>query len=606
MRWCVLPFVVALLLAAGVFGQQLPAFEDTVVITATGEEEPAEAVAAATTVIEGAAIAASGEASAAELLRRVAGATVLRSGLDGGVTSLFVRGTSSTHTLVLLDGVRLNSPYFGGYDWSLPLTAGLGRIEVVRGPYSALYGGDAIGGVVQLVPDRGRAPGASALVEGGSGSWRRAEVEASTRVGALDAWFTAASRAGEGELENDDFSGRTAMLDLSYRLGERGRLGVLGQWTESDTEVPFAGAVATPDRSTAAEQTLVALPLRLAFAGGGELEATVDRVQRRMSYRDPDDPWGFVASDTDADSDGAAVTWRTAVAAHRLTVGGEWRRDTATDVSTYGVSLDGTRITTRSLFAQDAVALGKRFRVLAGVRWDEASAWGDEVSPRLVASWHGEKARAWVSYGHAFRAPSLGELYYPMSGNPELDPERSRSLEVGASLPLLAGGARLDLAAFRNRVEDLIDFDYASFRYGNVESAAQDGVEATAGAPLGAGSWLSLSLTWLDARDGEGVPLLRRAEWSGAATLAGPLFAGVSGELSAVWVGARDDLDPVTYARVEQGGFVTLDAAVAVPLTPRLTVRLRADNLADRAYEEVRGYPAPGRRMFLGAAVGAR
>jgi vitamin B12 transporter len=606
MRRRVVPFAVALLFAAGGFGQQLPAFVDTVVITATGEEEPAEAVAAATTVIEGAAIAASGEASAAELLRRVAGAVVLRSGLDGGVTSLFVRGTSSAHTLVLLDGVRLNSPYFGGYDWSLPLTAGLGRIEVVRGPYSALYGADAIGGVVQLVPDRGRAPGASALVEGGSGSWRRAEVEACTRVGALDVWFAAASRAGEGELENEGFSGRTAMLDLSYRLGERGRLGLLGQWTAGDTEIPFAGAVATPERSTGAEQTLVALPLRLAFAGGGELEATVDHVERRMSYRDPDDPWGFVASDTDADSDGAAVTWRTAAAVHRLAVGGEWRRDTATDVSTYGVSLDGTRITTRSLFAQDAVALGKRFRLLAGVRWDEASAWGDEVSPRLVASWHGEASRAWVSYGHAFRAPSLGELYYPLSGNPGLAPERSRSLEVGASLPLLAGGARLDVAAFRNRVDDLIDFDYASFRYGNVERAAQDGVEATTGAPLGGGSWLSVSLTWLDARDGDGVPLLRRAEWSGAATLAGPLFAGVSGELSAVWVGARDDLDPVTYGRVAQSGFVTLDAKVAVPLTPWLTVRVRADNLADRAYEEVRGYPAPGRRVFLGAAVSAR
>jgi vitamin B12 transporter len=598
-------FSIPMLLAAAARAQQTPAFAETVVITATGEEQDAGEVAAATTVIGGGQIAASGEAAVADLLRRVTGATLLRSGLDGGVASLFVRGTSSTHTLVLFDGVRLNSPYFGGYDWSLPLAAGLGRIEVVRGPYSALYGGDAIGGVVQLLPERGRAPGAGLLLEGGPDGWQRAEATASARIGGVDATFAAALRAGSGELDNDDFAGRSALLDLSYALAAGAGIGLVGRWSDGDTEVPFSGATATPNRSTAAEETLVAVPLHAALAGG-RLEATLDHVERRLSYRDPDDPWGFTSSDTDADSDGARASFLRIWAAHRVTVGGEWRRDTATDVSTYGVSLDGTRITTRSLFAQDAVALGKRFRVLAGVRWDEASAWGDEVSPRLTASWHGEAARTWISYGHAFRAPSLGELYYPMSGNPELTPERSRSFELGASLPLPAGSARLDLAAFRNRIADLIDFDYATFRFGNVERAAQDGIEATLGAPLGGGSWVSLALTWLDARDGEGAPLLRRPEWSGAATLAGPLVAGVSGEVAAVWVGARDDLDPVTYARVEQPAFVTLDAAVAVPVTPWLTMRVRADNLADRAYEEVRGYPAPGRRFFLAAAVSSR
>ena len=603
MRPCVVVLGSALFLWSAASAQQMPAFKDTVVITATGEEEPAATSAAATTVITGGEIAASGEATVAELLRRVTGVTLLRSGLDGGVASLFVRGTSSAHTLVLFDGVRLNSPYFGGYDWSVPLAAGIGRVEVVRGPYSALYGADAVGGVVQLVPERGREGGVSVMLEGGTTEWRRAEVAASARVGRLIALFTVAARDGGGALENDDFTARTSLLDLSWDLAERGRVGLLARWTRTRTEIPFSGAAVTPARETGAEEGLVALPIRLTLAGGSELDVTLDHVERRVSYRDPDDPWGFVASDTDADSDGARASWRLGWGRQRLTMGAEWRRDAVTDASSYGLTLDDARMTTRSLFVQDALRLGAHLGVLVGARWDEAAAWGDEVSPRVVASWHAGGARAWMSYGRAFRAPSLGELYYPLSGNAELAPERSRSAEAGVSVPGLDGALRLEVTAFRNRIDELIDFDFAAFRYANIARAAQDGVELSAAAQLGGGRWLGAGVTWLDARDGQELPLLRRARWSGSATVAGPLAGTISGELSAVWVGARDDLDPVTYARVRQGGFVTVDAAVAAPVARWLTLRLRADNLADRAYQEVRGYPAPGRRIFLAATM---
>jgi vitamin B12 transporter len=600
--WVILvPLGLALAVASG--AQQLPAFSDTVVITATGDPEPADAVAAASSVITRAEIEASGEATVAELLRRVTGATLLRSGGDGGVTSLFVRGTSSAHTLVLFDGVRLNSPYFGGYDWSVPLTAGIERIEAVRGPFSALYGADAIGGVVQLVPERGRAPGVRALLEGGSEGWRRGEVDAAARVGDLDLLVAGALRDGSGTLDNDDFSARSAMVDASYALPGGGRVGALARASETRTEVPFTGAVVTPHRSTGADETLFAVPARVPLGSRGELEVTLDHVQRRVTYRDPDDAWGFVAADTDADSDGARAAYRLRLPGNDLTVGGEWRRDQVTDVSSYGVSLDGRTISTRSAFAQDEIALGAHLGLLVGARWDRAAPWGEELSPRAVASWRSRSVRAWVSYGQAFRAPSLGELYYPLSGNASLAPERSHAAEAGVSLPLAGDSMRLQAVVFRNRVVDLIDFDFAAFRYANIARAAQDGVELSTAAQLGGGAWLGASLTWLDARDGSDAPLLRRPRLSGSATLSGPLLGALSGETSLVWVGRRDDLDPVSYARVEASPFLTVDAAVALPVAEAVTLRLRAENLADRAYEEVLGYPAPGRRFFLGAQV---
>jgi vitamin B12 transporter len=600
---CLVPFGLALADAGG--AQQLPAFSDTIVITATGEAQPADAVAAATTVISSAEIEASGEATVAELLRRVTGATLLRSGQDGGVTSLFVRGTGSAQTLVLFDGVRLNSPFFGGYDWSLPLTVGTGRIEMVRGPFSALYGADAIGGVVQLVPERDGSPGAQALLEGGSARWRRAEVEAATRLGDADLVVAGGLRDGSGELANDDFSARSVIVDASFALPSGGHLGALARVSRTRTEVPFAGASATPHRNTGADETLLAVPARFSL-GTGELAVTLDHVQRQVTYRDPDDPYGFVAADTDAASDGARASYRLALPGHNVTVGCEWRRDEVTDASSYGVSLAGRTITTGSLFAQDEVTVGTHLGLQVGARVDRATPWGEVFSPRAVASWRSRELRAWVSYGQAFRAPSLGELYYPLSGNAELAPERSHAAEIGVALPLAGGLVRLDAVAFRNRIVDLIDFDFATFRYANVARAAQDGIELTTAARLGRGAWLTASLTGLDARDGEGLPLLRRPRIGGSATLSGPLLAAVSGEASLVWVGSRDDIDPVTFTRVDAEAFVTVDATVAVPVGGGVTLRLRAENLADRKYEEVRGYPAPGRRLFLAAAVNAR
>jgi len=580
--------------------QQPPAYHDTVVVTATGEEKPADEVSAASTVIPASLLRAEGVTTVAEALRWVPGVTVLRSGLDAGVTSLFVRGTSSTHTLVIFDGVRLNSPFFGGYDWSLPLTVGLGRVEVVRGPFSALYGGDAVGGVVQLMPARLGGNTLRALIEGGSDGWQREEVEAGLAGGSWDAYVSAAGRAGDGVLANDDFWSRSGMIDLGMTLGSVGRIGVLVRRTTGHTQIPFSGAQLTPRRFTAAEESLVALPLRWRLGQRGTLEATLSRVERSLQFRDPDDASGFVSGDTASDSNGANLAFHERFGQHRVTVGGEWREDAVTDASNFGTAVNDLRLRTRSLFAQDDWSPGGGFGVLAGVRWDEADPWGSELSPRLSVSWEGRPVRIWVSFGQAFRAPGLGELYYPFSGNPGLAPERSHAAEMGASVPLSGGRSVLQVVGFANRERDLIEFDLTRFRFENVARARQNGVEASWIATLGDGGRLQAALTWLSARDGDGRTLLRRPAWSGALTLDGPLAGKVEGAASLVWVGSRPDADPVSLARVVQGGFVTANVALTLRLAKALFARLRVENVADRSYEEVRGYPSPGRRVMVG------
>ncbi len=595
--------LVALALVPLASAQPLPVFQDQVVVTATAEPQPQDQVAAATTVVTGAQIQAAGLASVADALRWVPGLTVLRSGLDNGVASLFTRGTSSTQTLVMWDGVKLNSPFFGGYDWSIPLAVGLDRVEVVRGPYSALYGGDAIGGVVQLFPAVAAGNAISALVEGGGGGWRRAEIEGTATSGRWEAVVAGGARDGSGPLVNDDFSSRAALASLSAALGDGARLGVLVHRTTALAQIPFSGAVATPHRSTDTAETLVAVPFHWRFGEGGEVEATVSRVERDLRYADPDDPSGFVRSDTLADTDDARVVVHRRWGAHALVAGGEWQGDEVTDGSNFGPNLDHVRRTTRSLFVQDSWSAGGRFALLAGARWDESTPWGSELSPRATVSWDGRPWRAWLSVGSAFRAPSLGELYYPGAGNPALLPEHAQSAEAGVLLPVAGGSSVVQFVAFANRQRDLIDFDFATYTYANVARARQDGLEGSWVAALGRGGRATAALTWLQTRDGSGQELLRRPEWSGSFTVDGPIARLLDGALSLVWVGSRADVDPVTFARVSQGGFLTADATATVPIGGGLSARLRVENLADRQYEEVRGYPAPRRRVMLGVVA---
>jgi vitamin B12 transporter len=130
--------------------QPKPSFSDEVTVTATGIETEVDEAPTAVTVVTRDEMDDAMADGVADMLRRVPGLAVVGSGDAGKLTTVFTRGTGSNQTLVMLDGVRLNSAFFGGFDWSRLSTAGLSQAEVVRGPYSALWGADAVGGVIHL------------------------------------------------------------------------------------------------------------------------------------------------------------------------------------------------------------------------------------------------------------------------------------------------------------------------------------------------------------------------------------------------------------------------------------------------------------------------
>ncbi len=582
-------------------------FTGEVTVTATGMPTPVEEAPTAVTVITREEIDDALADTVAEMLRRVPGLTVVGSGDEGKLTSVFTRGTNSNQTLVMLDGVRLNSPYFGGFDWSAQSTAGLGRVEVVRGPYSALWGADAVGGVINLLPQRARGGFAGQVFgEGGSDGWRRIEGNIGWGGRSFDVSVAGFDREGDGGLENSDFATRGLLGTAGWSWGQRGhRIGVVMQDIRAESGIPYATpGDPTPQRRQRSDQTLVAVPLQLFLGDAWNLELNGAMVGGDFEFEDPDDPW-FTSSHTTTSSLQARVASHHQLRSHVLSWGGDWHEDEVDDASNLGSNLDAARTTVASVFVQDVWGVSPRLHLLVGARWDDADEWGSEMSPRADVRWRAsERLELRAGYGEAFRPPSIGELYFPFSGNPALEPETSRSSDLGLVYTTRSGASRWQLAAYATNLDNLIEFDFATYTNANIGAATIRGVELSWQRRLGSRAQSVVELTYLDTEDGQGRPLLRRPEWSASWTAHGSASDRLSGDLTLLWVGARADVDPVTFARAEAGAYLTADLAAAYSLAGGVAVTLRVTNIADVAYEEVLGYPSPGRRFMAGLRFG--
>jgi vitamin B12 transporter len=575
-----------------------------VVVSAEAEPEAAAALGVAATVIDAAEIAASKTTTILDLLRTVPGLDVVQSGGPGTVTSLFLRGTSSTQTLVLVDGVPLNSPYFGGTDLSALSVANVERVEVVRGPFSSLYGSEAIGGVVRVFTRRSAEAGLNGNVSFamGNGNAKESLGEMRFSEGEFSGTLGFRRTLSWGDRPNEFFSGTALSGALTAQLPEGASLGITVRRETGRSGVPSDGASPTPQRWTSNDTTTVEVPFSYSLSKNLSLDASVRSMRDRPRYADPDS--FFSSSSTDARRAGARLVFATVLGAQRLAAGADWERTLVSNQSNFGVALEDASTRTFALFVEDRVALaGERLVATAGVRWDDHSAFGSAVSPRVTVAWH--VAPSWklrAAAGSAFRAPSTGELYYPFSGNPSLRPEKSNGYEVGLER-VLAKGLVAEASVFWNDLRDLIDFDAVTLTNRNVGRARTRGIELALRTPVGGRSYARVSYTYLDAKDLDtDTALLRRPRHRASATFGTTFVSGGAVSLTASWVGSRSDRDAADFTRlVEDPSYLRIDAALTLPpLALPLAPFVRVTNLLGRDYAEANGFPAPGRRFLAG------
>lgn len=593
--------------AAGILGggpalaqTAVPTFEDTVVVTASLETDDRDDVPSSTTVIDAEEIEARQADTLDQVISTVPGLFVAQAGSPGQQTSLFTRGTESEQTLLLWNGIPLNDPYFGGANWQFVPVDGVARVEVVRGPFSALYGSTAVGGVVQVFT--GAEQGGTVRLEAGEDDYLRGGLAAGHDWGNVRLDVTGHVRQGDGQLPNEFFDSEELVARSLWTLRPGTSLGLMVRANDSETGIPLSGGAWTPNSRISWQERELAVPFKAELGDRWEVEAQLSQTRFDSSYRNPDDPFGFVASDTESEGlrGRAVATWR---AGDDLWIafGSEVERLEVTSGSNFGVDLAAADQRTWALFGQASYGRGP-VHLEAGVRRDDNDVYGEETSFRggaVVDLGAGVRVRA--SYGESFRAPSLGELFFPVSGNTDLQPETGESYEVGIERE--AGGVRLALTGFENRLRNLIELDFAVFRNVNVGRARTRGLEAEAGFERGLFD-VRLNGTYLDTAEDEdtNLPLLRRPERSANLVLTarpGDWTLNLTGR----YVGERDDVDPITFGRAVNPSFTRLDLGVRYRALPWLAPYARVENAAGEEYTEVLGFPSPGRTWIGGVAV---
>ncbi len=580
-----------------------PGIRDEIVVTASAQPESIEETPATVTVITREEIEARGARDIVDVLREVPGLTVSRTGSPGKSTSLFIRGGSSKQALVLWNGVEMNNPYFSGYNFGQMSTAGVERVEIVRGPFSALYGSEAVSGVVQVLTEPRKS---SAVIDAQFGENGLINGAFS---GALvgERWNAHGSverRADDGFVANDDAQSDAFAGGVTVRPVPGLSLGFLARRSSYELGIPFSpnanydAFVPSPLRREEGSETQLVAPFRYE-KNGTRVDLRVSESRRDERFRDPE---GFGDSDTESTIRGARVSAHTKTRFGTITGGGEYERAEVDHLSAFSF-IDQRDRTSRSLFVEDSMSFdaGKAstFELVAGFRYDEFDTFGGETTPRVAAAWlhrgqnGGHKIRA--AYGEGFRAPAIGELYSPFFGNAELEAERSTNLEIGYERFTQNGSA--SITAFRASYDDLIAFGASTFE--NIAAATASGVEVAASRRFGAFDAL-VSYTWLDTEDeATGERLLRRPEHSGSMAL-GYRHGAYHAQLVVTHRGQRDDVrDLFPFGNVVNEANTTADLTVHYALGA-LSPYLKIENLGNASYEEVFGYASAPRRASVG------
>ena len=600
-------------------------------------EVPVDHVAGSITVINRSEIERRGLRTLADALRTVPGVQVAQAGGTGKQTSIFVRGTESNHTLVLVDGIEVSDPSLPGgvFDPSHLLTEDVERIEVMRGPLSTLYGSDALGAVINVVTRKGR--GQPRLAVWGEAGARHTFQQATALRGSHDlvhyslSYSTLHTRGhtavaeDRGAHERDGYENRTLSGRIGFTPTDASELSLAGRFVDSDNELdPFFD-----DRNNR-DQTR-----QLFLRAEGRLDLLDGKWRQRLgvSFSDHDrkalddaDPLRPDSSIESHDGGRLKVDWQHdlfVTREHVLTLGFETERETIDSslesTSSFGIFTKEGHASQRSsaAYVHEQFTFGDRLFGALSARLEHHDEFGSELTYRTAVAYvHPDSGtRVHGSIGTGFKAPSLDDLFgvslfsspfftFLSVGNPDLEPERSRGWELGVAQPLFGERVRVGVTYFQNRIRNLIQAteDFTTLR--NVGQAKTDGFESSLSVRLQDRLFLRVEHVYLSAEDRDsGEDLLRRP----AHTLLGTLEVR-PGQRSTVslglrYVGQRKDIDADSPfgERISLGGYTVVNLAGTLELSRRWTLFARIENLFDRTYDDPHGFQSSGFAGFVGA-----
>ena len=627
--------------------------QETVVVSATRTEVPSGQLASGVTVFDAVDIERQQSPQLADLLRDAPGTTVVRSGGLGSVTSLFVRGGESNYNKVLLDGIPLNEPG-GAFNLSNVTTEGLDRVEFVRGASSSLFGSDAMTGVIQLFTRRGTRtrPDVRFTAEGGSFSTARAATSVAGRAGRADYSAAVARLTTDNQAPNSAFDNTTLSGAAGVTLGHGAIVRTIGRMERGRAGVPGQTAFGRPDLDAfyqrhdgvwglSFDQTTGALHQHGSYGMAISHQLSTNRAldpPYTPSFEGRTAPFEFSDFPYDSHSD-----LRRHHASYQADVTSSFGA-AGTHVDTALADWDGERAVLSDLLAATSTrasrdnvgmtfqhqALWSRVFATAGMRVEHNDSFGTAVVPRGTATVYlrqgGARAGATKissSVGKGIKEPTVLQSFSPAPsflGNPNLLPERSRTIDAGIEQRLAGDRVKLELTWFDNRYRNIISTRTLSFspfrsQYFNIGLTRARGAELSGDVALVSGIRARAGYTFTDSKILEST-----SEFSAAFAVDNWAFRRPrhSGFVDLSWNGARGSLTLMgsLVGRQVDSDFSSLEPAIlfndrrgvwdlrgSARLVRRLDVTLAIDNVNGARYMEPLGYPGLGRAVRAGTRI---
>lgn len=579
---------------------------EKITVTANKFEQSINDVLASVNVIERAEIEASNVRDLPTLLSTRVGFQVNPNGGFGQNTGVSLRGTGSGDTLILIDGVRTGSATLGQKALNnVPLNS-IERIEIIKGSRAAVYGSDALAGVINIITRESDNLSLSATF--GSDSYQNYQVAGSVKSDDI----TTAFNAGFEKTDNfdvlqgvapdeDGYENKNLGFKVNYTDAHYGDFKLLGQYSEgyADYDSSFSPADSTIERDDFKNYQLSA-------GWSKNYTNQTHSIDLALSTDDSDNTYvdfsvgpttsTFITKRTQIDYNGQYLL------SNELNISGgiNWYNDDVSHSSQPFVE------DSRDVLAVFVGAYYDADKVLANltVRQDDDEQFGDETTYTAAAGYHlSEDATFRISQSTGFKAPTFNDLYYPLYGNPDLQPEKSVNRELGLSVDFDI--AQVDIAIFRNDIEDKIDYD-ANFALANIDEARYEGVEFSLSQQF-FGFDSNLNFAYLSAEDEEtGAELRNVAKRTFNWELA-KQFGAFDASLDMQYRSDRQG------AVTRLGSYTLWNLAGNYQVNEHIEVSLRVENLFDKEYNavdsntdfttgEVYYYNTPERRFFAGAS----
>jgi vitamin B12 transporter len=580
---------------------------EQIIVTATRTETPISQLPDSVTVITAKQIAQQKATTVFEALRSVPGLNIRKSGGIGRLTNVTIRGSGTNQVLVMIDGVQVNSPTTGSFDFSNLTTDNLERIEVVRGPQSTLYGSDAMGGLINIVTKKGKGKPKFGI-RSEFGAPERTFNESVSSSGSTEKFHYSVDLSrvdSDGRGADDDYEKTNISSRLGYKLNKKIDFETTMRYNDSKVGIDDGAFRSDPNRFSENDDFNMNAICN---------HSVTDWWSQRLKFSVADSG----SRSIDHPNPGTSET-RSRFRLDSQIYTGEWQHTLKyKDIDTFVVGFEfedqeadnrsfDVAIINRGWYFQNQLKLWDRFFFNAGLRIDDNNRYGKDVNPKLSMAYHLKETdtKFKANWGKGFRGPTLNDLFWPDFGDPTLEPEESESYDIGFEQYLFEDTVFFGITYFKNRFSNLIQWApdmTGTWRPQNLSSVRTEGIEAEAVVKPFKGLTLRGTFTKTSTRDASHKELIRQPRTQGSFNINYTFLEKFNINLDDTIVSHSRAGSNIRGKRTNDG-HNKLDVALTYDYSKHFQFYARVENMLNENFDEILGFQAPGARFFIGVKL---